>query len=234
MNNPLPGTWRLYGRTAAFMLVVMYSVGAVGHVWPTLQPLMKILTPWFLLSMGFMVVIPSLATGGMRFALWVAGTYLFTFLAEVAGVKTGAIFGQYEYSPVLGPAVAGVPILIGFNWVLVVNGCVCVAGRMVHGVTGGWRRPALALVTGLLTVVFDFLLEPVAIHLDYWRWPGNVVPLQNYVAWFVIAALAAAFHPRQRHSALCAGCAGNLAWFYVAVQAVFFVIRQVAWRLSGT
>jgi putative membrane protein len=40
-----------------------------------------------------------------------------------------------------------------------------------------------------LMVVYDFTLEPAAIHFDMWTWAGGAVPLQNYLAWFVIAFL---------------------------------------------
>jgi putative membrane protein len=39
-----------------------------------------------------------------------------------------------------------------------------------------------------LLVILDFLIEPVAMRLDYWHWDGNEVPLQNYLCWFITAA----------------------------------------------
>jgi putative membrane protein len=34
-------------------------------------------------------------------------------------------------------------------------------------------------------IALDFLIEPIAMKLDFWQWKNNAVPLQNYIAWFV-------------------------------------------------
>lgn len=44
-----------------------------------------------------------------------------------------------------------------------------------------------ALLGAVVLVVVDFLIEPVAIKYDYWNWAGGVIPLQNYLGWFVVA-----------------------------------------------
>jgi putative membrane protein len=38
-------------------------------------------------------------------------------------------------------------------------------------------------------VFYDFILEQTAGFLNLWFWSGNEIPIQNYVAWFVIALL---------------------------------------------
>lgn len=223
----------MYGRAAAFVLAVLFGVGAVGHQIPEAMPLMLFLTPGFGVLTGFVVAAPAAAAGGWRFVLWALGTYIFTFWMEAMGVATGAIFGQYEYGPTLGWAWRGVPLLIAFNWVMVVHGAQCLAGRMVPAWSGFRRKAAVVLLTGLIAVAFDFLMEPVAIRLDYWRWPGDVVPLQNYAAWFAIAVLAAAFHPRPmcRSGDLCS--AGRLAGVYVVLQVAFFLFLRLMWHFEA-
>lgn len=232
MKEHLPGSWRLYGRVVAFVLVAMYAVGAVGHLLPTERPLMLFLTPVYLLFMGVLVVLPSLVIERWRFGVWMVFAYVLTFLVEAAGVATGSIFGAYKYGPTLGGDVHGVPLVIAFNWMLVVNGSVCFSARVVPRGAGGWRRPAIVGLAGLLAVAFDFIMEPVAMRLDYWQWTLGAVPFQNYLAWFVLAGCLAAFHPRHRHDSAEIGCGGNLAWFYVAVQAAFFAVLRLAWRFG--
>lgn len=233
MNRNLTGAWRLYVRTILFVLAILFSVGAAGHAGSATLPLMLRLTPGFSLLTGALVVAPSLAAGGWRFALWVAGAYAFTLLAEVAGVATGAVFGEYVYGSTLGWAWRGVPLIIAFNWVMVVNGAICLAGWIVPARAGSWRTPALILLTGALAAAFDFLMEPVAIRLDYWTWAGGAIPLQNYAAWFVIAGLAAAVHPRRLRAAGDLGTTGRLAGMYVAMQAVFFAVLRLLWHFGA-
>ncbi|MGD9781577.1 MAG: carotenoid biosynthesis protein [Kiritimatiellia bacterium] len=233
MNATLPGTWRLYARGAALVLAVLYAVGTVGHALPETLPLMLFLTPGFLLATGVLATAPSAAADGRRFALWMAGAYVFTFAAEAVGVATGAVFGEYAYGPTLGWKALDVPVVIAFNWVLAVNGAVCLAEHAVPLRPGRWRRPALVLLAGGIAAAFDFLMEPVAIRLDYWHWAGGAIPLQNYAAWFLLAAAAAAVHPRLARPECAGSTDGNLASAYLLLQAAFFVALRLVWRFQG-
>lgn len=222
-----------YGKTAAIVLTILMVVGAVGHLQPSTLPWMLKLTPGFGMLTGLVVLAPALAQSGRKFAAWVAGTYGFTFAAEAAGVATGAVFGAYAYGPTLGPAWRGVPLLIAFNWVVVVHGACCVAGRGLPPGLGKLRRPALALLAGLACAAFDFIMEPIAVRLDYWQWAGGSIPLQNYAAWFAIAALAGLFHPASTGPDRAVAPGGRLAGFYLGLQAVFFVVLQWGWKFGN-
>ena len=224
----------MYARATAFVLAVLFAVGAAGHVVAHTLPWMLALTPGFLLLTSVAVAAPSLATGGRRFALWAAGAYALTFAAEAVGVATGAVFGEYVYGPTLGWKVLGVPLIVAFNWVLVVNGSVCIAGRILPSRAAAGRRLALSLLAGAISVAFDWIMEPVAIRLDYWTWAGGGIPLQNYAAWFVLAAVLAAFHPRQLQRACELGTTGRLAGLYVVMQAAFFGAMRLVWHFQGS
>ena len=234
MNATLSGAWRLYARAVVFVLAALFAVGAAGHALPAALPLMLAVTPGFSLLTGALVVAPSLAAGGRRFAGWVAGAYALTFLVEAAGVATGAIFGDYVYGPTLGWKCADVPLLIAFTGVMVVHGAVCLAGRIVPPRAGRGRQAAIPLLAGLVAAAFDGVMEPVAIRLDYWTWADGTIPFQNYAAWFVLAAVLAAAHPRRLQKACDLGTHGRLAGIYVAMQAVFFLALRIVWRLQGT
>jgi bisanhydrobacterioruberin hydratase len=228
MSKKLSSPWRMYGRATAFVLAVLFAVGTAGHAHEASLPLMLRLTPWFSLLTGLAVVAPALAASSWRFPAWVAGTYGFTFVAEAAGVATGMVFGTYEYGPTMGAAWLGVPLVIAFNWAVVVHGCVCIACRVVPRTFGNRRKGAIVLLAAAGAVAFDWVMEPAAIRLDYWTWVGGDIPLQNYVAWFAIAALAAPFHPRVLRQARDLGTEGRLAAFFVAAQVAFFAALRLA------
>ena len=234
MNAALPGAWRLYVRATAFVLAVLFGVGIAGHALPAALPLMLLLTPGFLLLTGILVAVPSLAADGRGFARWTAGAYAVTFAAEAVGVATGVVFGEYAYGPTLGWQAWNVPLIIAFNWVMVVNGAVCIARRIGRFGTEGGGRLALPLLAGAIAAAFDWIMEPVAIRLDYWTWAGGGIPLQNYVAWFVLAAALAAFHPRQLQRACDLGTTGRLAGLYVVLQAAFFGALRLVWHFQGS
>jgi putative membrane protein len=118
----------------------------------------------------------------------------------------------------------------------------------------------VSILAGILATVFDWIMEPVAIHLDYWQWTGGDIPFQNYAAWFLIATMAAflliqtgqvgmrtgPFHSgsgatkaQRRHhetpSALHPGrlqSQDSLVAFYVIAQALYFIILRAGWVLG--
>ena len=36
-------------------------------------------------------------------------------------------------------------------------------------------------------VLIDLVIEPVAMKYGFWSWQGGQIPLQNYLAWFVVS-----------------------------------------------
>ncbi len=51
------------------------------------------------------------------------------------------------------------------------------------------KKGIILIIAPLLTLFFDFILEPIAMFLDYWSWAGNYIPTKNYVAWYLIALI---------------------------------------------
>ncbi|MBS4033226.1 MAG: carotenoid biosynthesis protein [Ignavibacterium sp.] len=171
----------LNNNKEVLFLVIMYFVGIVGHLIPSTRNLMITLTPFTLLLTGGVVTYKSFLPSDHKFLFWGITTYLITFLLEVIGVKTGLVFGGYNYGPALGFKVFEVPLIIGFNWVLVILGAISIGKSYSKNII------LISLSTAVLSVMFDYFLEPVAINLGYWQWDQISVPLQNYLAWFLIA-----------------------------------------------
>lgn len=167
-----------------FILYSFYAVGVLGHLVDKTFPLMIILTPFVLLVFGLAVLLRT--TGrDCKLLLWCLAAYMFTFAAEAIGVHSGLIFGEYYYGNTLGLKLLGVPVVIGFNWVIVVLGAIALARKISH------KLLFSALLAALFTAIFDIPLEIVAVNLDYWQWSGGFVPFQNYAAWFVVAFIVA-------------------------------------------
>lgn len=225
-------------RAAAAILVVFYAVGAAAHLIPATRPLMVTLTPYVLLLFGLLVLLLSLPAsaagaprggtpaGGarLRYLLWAVVTAAATFVAEVVGVATGAVFGSYQYGEVLGARIAGVPLVIGFNWALVVLGAAAAVERIFRTAGAKWPVAVIkTLLTGLFAAGFDFAMEPTAVKLHYWQWSQGTIPLRNYLAWFLLAALAGAFYQAARVRPK-----SPLPIVYLLVQLCFFVILDLA------
>lgn len=120
-------------------------------------------------------------------------------VAEMAGVNTGILFGDYAYGNVLGPKLNNVPLIIGINWFIIIY-CCAVTVRMfleyltarlgADAIVEKTRLKVLSLIVdgAILAVIFDVVLEPAAIKLGYWNWADADVPWQNYFSWFCVSA----------------------------------------------
>jgi putative membrane protein len=116
-----------------------------------------------------------------NFALSIFAVGLMGWLVEAVGTNTGVIFGGYEYGPSLGPKVFATPLAMIVNWMISVYLITMILHTKIVNI---WR---LGFAGALLMVIYDILLEPVAIRLDMWSWETGTPPLQNYIAWFVIS-----------------------------------------------
>ncbi len=119
---------------------------------------------------------------------WILVTFLTTIILEIIGASTGLIFGQYEYGSAFALKILGVPLLIGILWVLIILASIQLAEKTQANLL------TQILLAGLVAVAADIIIEPVAIHLDYWRWPTDIVPMQNYLAWYIITVVFATFY----------------------------------------
>lgn len=122
-------------------------------------------------------------------------------VAEIIGVNTGILFGHYSYGKVMGFKIAGVPLLIGLNWFVVVYSCMILMEKLHFRFRKkyedqGMHLPSPLMETlsvvvdgALLATFFDWLMEPVAIKLGFWQWQTSDIPNSNYISWFVISAM---------------------------------------------
>ena len=101
------------------------------------------------------------------------------FFIEVAGVKTGLIFGEYEYGNTLGFKLFDTPLLIGFNWLFLTYTSIAIID---HFKLKSWLTIFLA---PLVMLVYDIVLEQVASKMGMWYWKEMQVPIKNYIAWYL-------------------------------------------------
>lgn len=201
---------------AVLLLVIIYSVGILGHSLENFLPLMKNLTPFVLLLSVVLVVWFTRSDWNKKVIIWAVSTFAVTFTLEAVGVATGVIFGKYTYGSTLGPGLFGVPIMIGLNWVIIIYAFVSILTKVTDNLF------AFVFLTGSATVAFDFVMEPIAMHLNYWNWENDIIPLQNYIAWFVISSIAslAYFFIKQKPEK-------ELPIYLVIIQLVFFLLLDI-------
>lgn len=175
---------KVYPRESLIRIVyvIFFAVGAAGLSIQYTRELFIQLMPFsLLLSMGLMFWMHNKwKTQHIIIFLLIA---LIGFSVEIAGVLTGVVFGEYSYGRALGFKILGTPPLIGLNWLMLVYAVFLMVNKMKLSVF-------LKIITGAsIMVVYDIIMEPVAIRLDMWSWGGGSIPIQNYIAWFVISAV---------------------------------------------
>lgn len=141
------------------------------------------------------VVLQASAVFGILYSAWGARRTLrvavvvvvVTFAAEALGSHTGFPFGHYDYTDRLQPQLFHVPLLIPLAWFMMAPSAWALANR--------YRQKAwqFILISALILVAWDLLLDPQMVHWDLWQWqsPGLYfgIPLSNYAGWFLVAAL---------------------------------------------
>ncbi len=135
--------------------------------------------------------------------LFTAACFIIGVATEIVGVKTGGLFGDFEFGKVLGPSIETVPYVIGINWFIIIY---C-TGITIHillsnildriATDTNTVRPSLKAMSvvvdgATLAVLFNWLIEPVAVKLGYWKWtttPDGGAPFYNHLCWFIVSSL---------------------------------------------
>ncbi len=185
-------------RVVFIVLPLMYLAGLIGLNLPATASLFQILTPFNLVA-SLLLLLLFHTDWRATFVLYCLIAFGLGFLAEVLGVHTGLLFGDYSYGTVLGWKVAEVPLTIGTNWLMLTYLCGSVVDRLPAGVF-----IKILLAAGLMTLL-DVLIEPVAVQLGFWTWHTATIPLSNYLGWYGVSAVVfAAFYrlPFQKKNAL--------------------------------
>lgn len=163
------------------ILGILYLVGIVGVTLP-IHPDFVMLTPLNLLtSLVIMLIFHN--NWNRSIIIFLCTSYLVGFGAELFGIQTGLLFGDYQYGQVLGLKIWGTPLMIGVNWMILAYA----SGVIANTLLSAWHWLPRAVFAALLMVGLDVLIEPVAMRLGFWSWAGNTVPLQNYIGWFLVA-----------------------------------------------
>ncbi|MBC8110067.1 MAG: carotenoid biosynthesis protein [Verrucomicrobia bacterium] len=192
------------------LMTAMYITGLIGLNLADSRAIFRWFVPWHLLANAVLLLYFH-EDWNRHFFIFCVVTYLTGFLVEWAGVETGVIFGKYWYGNTLGLKLAGIPLMIGVNWLVLVyiTGVLCEPLK-VHFLFKAIL--AASLMTGL-----DFLIEPVAMKHDFWQWENSVVPFRNFVGWWLTALLLQVLFQKLTFEKK-----NPFAWWVFGLQILFF------------
>lgn len=200
-------------KILSIILIFFLSIGLIGFFTPYAEMFNSLSTYNLLLTL-FLVFL-SFKNYLNIFIIPFVLIFTLGFISEVAGVNTGLVFGYYSYSKNLGVSILNVPLIIGVNWAILGMGAWHLSKSVIS------NKVSQIIFGAILMVVFDFIMEPVAIKLDFWTWKSIDIPVFNYFSWFLISLITmyiCSVFQKEKH--------GIVKQVFIA-QFVFFLILNI-------
>lgn len=225
---------QLKTNIAIAIAILFHVCGAVGILFSPYKD-------WFInntslnLLLMFVLLIFTQPSYNKYFFLFIFLTFSAGFGAEVLGVNTSIIFGNYSYGNLMGIKLWGVPLLIGIQWFVTVYCCGAImqhvnnwAGKKIEeknlGKPTTQKIQSLSLIidAALLATLFDYIMEPGAQKLGFWKWQNDTVPYFNYTCWFFISGLLLYVLSKLPFNKL-----NKFAIHLFIIQALFFIALRI-------
>jgi putative membrane protein len=168
----------------------MQSVSWGFLVWNTVT-----LRPYVFLFLIAFLITAARDLGRVRALGFLFWGWIVAFVAEYASTRIGVPFGLYHYTGTTAGVelyVANVPLFDSISFVFLAYASFCLA----RWTLGTERRAAIVLLAGILMMLLDVVIDPLAVRGDRWflgrifYYPsGGVyfgVPLSNFAGWIVV------------------------------------------------
>ncbi len=199
-------------KETKLFFIVFYVVGIIGLLIPFTYPLFLKLIP-FALILSFVALVIFHSNKFNKKSIFVfSGIFISGYFIEVIGVNTGFIFGNYQYGKSLGFSIFNTPLIIGLNWLFLIYTSSSVLEKFKLNII------SKVVLASLIMVLYDIVMEQVAPKIDMWNWYNNIVPFQNYMAWFVVSVF---FHSIIK--GLKINTQNKLAFLVIICQILFFM-----------
>ncbi|WP_084243920.1 carotenoid biosynthesis protein [Planomicrobium okeanokoites] len=170
------------------LFLIWYTIGIILLAFDLLPSWLEWANAVFLILAGTIGFLYFLKRFGKPAGITIGLIIFFaTFIVEGAGANSGFLFGSYDYTDHFAPNLFGVPIAIGFAWLMVVA---------TSHVLARWIFPnstfAYAVTGGIGAVIMDLIIDPVAYRIKtYWIWEDTGwyygIPWTNFLGWFIVS-----------------------------------------------
>jgi len=171
-----------YLKIAKLLLILGYLIGILGISISLNKPSYFSVAGYFVVF-SFILLMLFHKTHNLKFWVTISIIGVLGFAVEAIGTNTGFIFGNYTYDYSLGVKLFHTPMVMAINWMILIY--------LVVELLNGWSLQFVpkSAVSAIILVVYDFLMEPVAIRLNMWHWENGNPPIHNYIGWFVVSFL---------------------------------------------
>jgi putative membrane protein len=140
--------------------------------------------------------------GWPRTLAFMGAVWPVAWVAEFASTRVGVPFGLYHYTETTRGRelfLANVPFFDSLSFVFLAYAAFCLARLVLRRGRTAVSRPRLALAAGVLMMLLDVVIDPLAVRGDRWflgrifYYPdGGVyfgVPLSNFAGWVIVGAV---------------------------------------------
>lgn len=171
------------------LFLIWYYVGIILLTFDLIPPSLEWANVVFLFLSGLIGGIYFIKSFGPKLGLIISFIIVFfSIFAEHIGVEYGLLFGDYYYTSDFGPKLIGVPIAIGFAWLMVIAGSHAISSV----ITKKQHFFPYTILASLLAVLIDLVIDPVAYEVkNYWIWNAESfyynIPMSNFIGWFIVA-----------------------------------------------
>lgn len=188
-----------------------------GGLWNLLgyfQDIMSLTSGYVMILLGIICFLESKPNSWLKLTILGIFIIITSIFFEYIGTNYSLLFGNYSYSDMLQPQIKGIPLAIGFSWLSVV--------LFGSKLSLKYNSFIYVLTGSMVLTAFDYLLEPAAINLGYWRWSDIKPPFFNYLTWFGIGA----FYLTIKRSIKLSINGFNLIHLFIA-QILFFILSSI-------
>ncbi|PWD98194.1 carotenoid biosynthesis protein [Marinilabilia rubra] len=201
--------------------IIYYAVGVAGFAIPYSR---ELFTNLIGLSIFMSIVLLFLFHKKWDAGFIISSLFVFLggFFIEAIGVSSGIIFGEYQYGEALGPKIFHTPVLIGLNWWMLIYIIWQIVQKAVTD------TPTQLLLGATIMTGYDVFLEPIAMATNMWGWKGQIVPVQNYLAWFIISFIFFSIFKVSKNS-----YNNPVAERLIVSQIAFFVLLNLINQTTG-
>lgn len=215
-----------------FIALLFHVSGVIGILCTTHKHWFIQHTPINLLVM-FILLLYNQPKINIPFIWFTCIVFVAGLLFEIIGVNTGLLFGVYQYGNIMGYKLMGVPLLMGIQWAVIIicSGTImyylqnAVLKKMNHSaitIHPLLHRLSNVIDGALLATFFDFIMEPIAMQLNFWNWKNNAIPMYNYLCWFIISScLLWLFNKLQFNKT------NQFAIHLFIIQLLFFIVLRI-------
>jgi len=161
-----------------------------------------LLRPYVFVFLLVYLVIAGRDLGARRTAIFTAWVWLVAFVAEFMSTRIGIPFGLYHYTgSTRGQElfISNVPVFDSLSFTFLAYAAFCLARVATRGRMDAVK---LALLSGVLMMLLDVVIDPVAVRGDrwflgriFWYPSGGIyfgVPLSNFAGWLIVGAVGVA------------------------------------------